>query len=190
MSAPLLPVHALQSVKLLPDGRGVAHVDRRRLVRRQIGLVKVRFTMGFWYILNSDVETAFDLFLSKMVRIPGNRPSISVIQSLKSEDTLEVDSEAVHGGRDRSGLVQGQLPSGLATRMRMRMSVPASRNLLPGKCRPQEVGAAAAVVDVGLVVGLVAGLGVVGRRVWRGAGRQGGQGRRVPAPSHAHSLPA
>ena len=47
MSAPLLPVHALEPVELLPDGRGVAHVDRRRLVRRQIGLVKVRFTMGF-----------------------------------------------------------------------------------------------------------------------------------------------
>ena len=35
-----LAVHALQPVELLPDGRGVAHVDRRRLVGRQISLVR------------------------------------------------------------------------------------------------------------------------------------------------------
>ena len=39
----LIPVHALEAVELLPDGRGVAHVDRRRLVRRQIGLIRVGF---------------------------------------------------------------------------------------------------------------------------------------------------
>ena len=45
MSDPLIlvPVHALEAVQLLPDGRGVAHVDRRRFVRRQIGLIRVGF---------------------------------------------------------------------------------------------------------------------------------------------------
>ena len=67
----------------------------------------------------------------------------------------------------------------------MLMPFPASWNLpLLRRRRLEEVGAA--VVNVVGLVGLV-GLGVVGRGVWRGSGRQGGEGRRGPA-AHAQPL--
>ena len=69
----------------------------------------------------------------------------------------------------------------------MIMPFPASRNLplllLLGSDL-EEVGAA--VVNVVGLVGLVR-LGVIGRGVRRGAGRQGGEGRRGPA-AHAQPL--
>ena len=58
--------------------------------------------------------------------------------SLKSEDTLEVDGEAVHGGRGRCGFVQRQLPPRLATRWWMKMMLRVLP-LLPGHCRLEEV---------------------------------------------------
>ena len=46
-----VPVHALEAVELLPDGGSVAHVDRRRLVRREVSLVGAGFPRVFGMLL-------------------------------------------------------------------------------------------------------------------------------------------